>query len=105
MFPKLSLLATSLMVVSCLVQRGTAATADIMLQTLAVANYPPPPSGTTNQCCKTVGTNTNPVISAVAALIGVDISDIVGDLSVGCTVITVLGNTWCGCRRYSDCRC
>src|ERR1700761_373821 len=35
MFPKLSLLATSFMLVSCLVQRGTAATADILFTWVA----------------------------------------------------------------------
>ncbi|KAJ7196624.1 fungal hydrophobin [Mycena pura] len=77
MFSKLPLLATAI------------------LATLAVAapNAPPPPPGTTNQCCSTVGTNKNPVVSAVAALLGVDISDVLGNIGVGCTVITALGNT------------
>ncbi|KAJ7195692.1 fungal hydrophobin [Mycena pura] len=82
MFPKLPLLATAL------------------LATLAVAapggSPPPPPPappGTQNVCCTTVGTNKNPVISAVAALLGLDISDVLGDIGIGCTLLSVLGNT------------
>ncbi|KAJ7199772.1 fungal hydrophobin [Mycena pura] len=65
------------------------------LATLAAAapTSSPPAPGTTNQCCSTVGTNANPVVSAVAALLGVNISDILGNIGVGCTVITALGNT------------
>ncbi|KAJ7214962.1 hydrophobin-3 [Mycena pura] len=75
MFSKLSLLATSLLV------------------TLAVANYPPPPAGTANQCCGTVANNKNPVVTAVAAAVGVDLSGILGNIGVNCNPITVLGNT------------
>ncbi|KAJ7227014.1 hypothetical protein GGX14DRAFT_627832 [Mycena pura] len=75
MLSKLSLLATSLLV------------------TVAVANYPPAPPGTINQCCATVGSKSNPVIAELAALLGVDISGILSNLGVGCTPITVLGNT------------
>ncbi|KAJ7198120.1 hypothetical protein GGX14DRAFT_573676 [Mycena pura] len=53
----------------------------------------PPPPGTTDLCCSTVGTNSNPTISALAKLLGVDISDVLGNIGVGCTVLTDLGNT------------
>ncbi|KAJ7194393.1 hydrophobin-3 [Mycena pura] len=77
MFSKLPLIATA------------------FLATLAVAipNAPPPPPGTTNLCCSTVGTNANPVISTLAALLGVSLTDVLGNIGVGCTVLTVLGNT------------
>ncbi|KAJ7187611.1 hypothetical protein GGX14DRAFT_580933 [Mycena pura] len=76
MFPKLSLLATSLMV------------------TLAVANYPAPPPGTQNLCCSFVATNTNPVMQIIAGLIPADISSAPNLLAVDCTVIDVFGDDW-----------
>ncbi|KAJ7200289.1 fungal hydrophobin, partial [Mycena pura] len=69
--------------------------ATAILATLAVAapNAPPAAPGTTNLCCSTVGTNANPVVSLLAALLGVSLTDVLGNIGVGCTVLTVLGNT------------
>ncbi|KAJ7211581.1 fungal hydrophobin [Mycena pura] len=69
--------------------------ATAFLATLAAAapTASPPAPGTTNLCCSTVGTNANPVISTLAALLGVSLTGILGNIGVGCTVLTVLGNT------------
>ncbi|KAJ7190290.1 fungal hydrophobin [Mycena pura] len=79
--------------------------ATAILATLAAAapNAPPPPPGTnslccalpgtTNLCCSTVGTNSDPVISEFAAGLGVSLTNVLGNIGIGCTVLTVVGNT------------
>ncbi|KAJ7205400.1 hypothetical protein GGX14DRAFT_397542 [Mycena pura] len=77
MFSKLSILATSLMV------------------TLAVANYPAPPTGTTNQCCSYVATSIlDAIVVAIAPLIGVNPLTLLSNIGVGCTNINILSNQW-----------
>ncbi|KAJ7205399.1 hypothetical protein GGX14DRAFT_397541 [Mycena pura] len=77
MFPKLSLLATSLMVYT---------------QTLAVANYPAPPPNTANQCCAFVSTSSNIVISTLATLLGASLTGVLNNIGFGCTAINILSN-------------
>ncbi|KAJ7206248.1 hypothetical protein GGX14DRAFT_568220 [Mycena pura] len=83
MFSKLSLLASSLLVVSCQAQ----------------GIYPLPPSGTANLCCATVGSSSNTIIQNVAATVGVDLSAIpvcgCGPSLIGvtCVPITVAAPT------------
>ncbi|KAJ7206367.1 hypothetical protein GGX14DRAFT_397173 [Mycena pura] len=76
MFSKLSLLATSLLLVSCQAQF-----------------WPPAPSGTVNLCCVEVGYSSDPIIAAIANILGVDISGIPGELAVDCVPITAFSTT------------
>ncbi|KAJ7205406.1 hypothetical protein GGX14DRAFT_568744 [Mycena pura] len=78
MFPKLSLLVTSLMVA------------------LAVAKYPPAPLGTVNLCCSIVATSSNVIISTLANLFGVSLSGlgVTGNIGFNCCPINDLGNQW-----------
>ncbi|KAJ7206368.1 hypothetical protein GGX14DRAFT_397174 [Mycena pura] len=87
MFSKLSLLATSLLVVSC-VALGPP--------------YPPAPSGTVNMCCAFVGDNSNIIIQAIASIEGVDITALPGLFAANCVPITsatqICSNTAVNCN-------
>ncbi|KAJ7898587.1 fungal hydrophobin [Mycena olivaceomarginata] len=82
MFSKLSLVAASVLI------------------TLAAAipgGTPPPPvtPPTSPQCCTSVESSTSSAVSAVAALLGLDLTGINVPIGLGCSPITVVGNN-CG---------
>ncbi|KAJ7732933.1 hydrophobin 2 [Mycena maculata] len=81
MFPKLSVVATSVLI------------------TLAAAipnNTPPPVTPpTSNQCCASVVPASSSAASLVAAIVGLDLSGLLVDVGLSCSPITVLGNN-CG---------
>ncbi|KAK7018318.1 hydrophobin 2 [Favolaschia claudopus] len=77
MFPKLSLLATA------------------ALLTLATATTPPVTPPTSNQCCTSVLDSGSAAVSAVAALVGLDLNGLNVPVGLGCSPITVIGNN-CG---------
>ncbi|KAF7342279.1 Hydrophobin 2 [Mycena venus] len=71
-----------------------------VLITLAAAmpnGTPPPPvtPPTSNQCCSSVQSSSSSAVSAVAALLGLDLSGLNVPIGLGCSPITVLGNN-CG---------
>ncbi|KAJ7746174.1 hydrophobin 2 [Mycena maculata] len=80
MFPKLSLVVTSVLI------------------TLAAASpwtTPPVTPPTSNQCCTSVEPASSGAASLVAALLGLDLSGLLVDVGLSCSPITVLGNN-CG---------
>ncbi|KAF7326462.1 Hydrophobin 2 [Mycena sanguinolenta] len=80
MFSKLSVVAVSVLV------------------TLAAAipnTTPPVTTPTSNQCCASVQSSSSNVVSALAALLGLDLSGLNVPIGLSCSPITVLGNN-CG---------
>ncbi|KAJ7692724.1 hypothetical protein B0H17DRAFT_533794 [Mycena rosella] len=80
MFSKLSIVVTSVLI------------------TLAAAipnTTPPVTPPTSNQCCSSVQSSSSNVVSAVAALLGLDLSGLDIPIGLGCSPITVIGNN-CG---------
>ncbi|KAJ7195694.1 fungal hydrophobin [Mycena pura] len=77
MFPKVAVFATAL------------------LATLAVAAPNPPPAapGTTNVCCTSVLTQSDPLTGLLTSLLGLNLEGILGSIGLGCTLLSVLGNT------------
>ncbi|KAJ7469627.1 hypothetical protein FB451DRAFT_1400455 [Mycena latifolia] len=80
MFSKLSILATSVL---------------ITLAAAAPWDTPPVTPPTSNQCCSSVQSSSNSAVSAVAALLGLDLSGLNVPIGLGCSPITVIGNN-CG---------
>ncbi|KAJ7607082.1 POH2 hydrophobin [Mycena polygramma] len=71
-----------------------------VLITLAAAmpNGSPPPPVTppsSPQCCTSVQSSSSSAVSAVAALLGLDLSGLNVPIGLGCSPITVIGNN-CG---------
>ncbi|KAJ7898566.1 fungal hydrophobin [Mycena olivaceomarginata] len=80
MFPKLSLVVTSVLV------------------TLAAAsptNTPPVTALSSPQCCSSVQSSSSNVVTALAALLGLDLSGLNVPIGLSCSPITVIGNN-CG---------
>ncbi|KAJ7128504.1 hypothetical protein C8R44DRAFT_732851 [Mycena epipterygia] len=80
MFSKLSIVATSVLI------------------TLAAAmpwTTPPVTTPTSSQCCSSVQSSSSSSVSAVAALLGLDLSGLDVPVGLGCSPITVIGNN-CG---------
>ncbi|KAJ7076582.1 hypothetical protein B0H15DRAFT_805579 [Mycena belliarum] len=80
MFSKLSVVVTSVLI------------------TLAAAiptTTPPVTTPTSNQCCTSVQNSDSSSVSAVAALLGLDLSGLNVPVGLGCSAITVIGNN-CG---------
>ncbi|KAJ7364713.1 fungal hydrophobin [Mycena albidolilacea] len=80
MFPKLSLVVTSVLV------------------TLAAAsptNTPPVTPPSSPQCCSSVQSSSSNVVSVLAALLGLDLSGLNVPIGLSCSPITVIGNN-CG---------
>ncbi|KAJ7128489.1 hypothetical protein C8R44DRAFT_732832 [Mycena epipterygia] len=80
MFSKLSIIATSVLI------------------TLAAAmpwTTPPVTTPTSSQCCSSVQSSSSSSVSAVAALLGLDLSGLDVPVGLGCSPITVIGNN-CG---------
>ncbi|KAJ6546251.1 fungal hydrophobin [Mycena vulgaris] len=80
MFSKLSIAVTSVLI------------------TLAAAtpwNGPPVTPPTSNQCCNSVQSSSNSAVSAVAALLGLDLTGLTVPIGLSCSPITVIGNS-CG---------
>ncbi|KAJ7697377.1 hypothetical protein B0H17DRAFT_1177649 [Mycena rosella] len=80
MFSKLSIVVTSVII------------------TLAAAiptTTPPVTPPTSNQCCSSVQSSSSSAVSAVAALLGLDLSGLDVPVGLGCSPITVIGNN-CG---------
>ncbi|KAJ7710573.1 hypothetical protein B0H17DRAFT_3245 [Mycena rosella] len=80
MFSKLSVIFTSALI------------------TLAAAiptTTPPVTPPTSNQCCSSVQSSSSSAVSAVAALLGLDLSGLDVPVGLGCSPITVIGNN-CG---------
>ncbi|KAJ7195695.1 fungal hydrophobin [Mycena pura] len=79
MFPKVAVFATAL------------------LATLAVAapggSPPPAAPGTTNVCCTSVLTQSDPLTTLLTGLLGINLDGILGSVGLGCTLLSVLGNT------------
>ncbi|KAJ7676366.1 hypothetical protein B0H17DRAFT_1207350 [Mycena rosella] len=50
---------------------------------------------TSNQCCSSVQSSSSSAVSAVAALLGLDLSGLDVPVGLGCSPITVIGNN-CG---------
>ncbi|KAJ7128616.1 hypothetical protein C8R44DRAFT_979249 [Mycena epipterygia] len=66
--------------------------------TLAAAiptSTPPVTTPTSNQCCSSVQSSSSNVVSAVAGLLGLDLSGLNVPIGLGCSPITVIGNN-CG---------
>ncbi|KAJ7676364.1 hypothetical protein B0H17DRAFT_1207348 [Mycena rosella] len=69
-----------------------------VLITLAAAipnTTPPVTPPTSNQCCSSVQSSSSSAVSAVAALLGLDLSGLDVPVGLGCSPITVIGNN-CG---------
>ncbi|KAJ7662358.1 hypothetical protein B0H17DRAFT_1258192 [Mycena rosella] len=76
MFSKLSIIVTSVLITLA----------------AAIPNATPP---TSNQCCSSVQSSSSSAVSAVAALLGLDLSGLDVPIGLGCSPITVIGNN-CG---------
>ncbi|KAJ7128490.1 hypothetical protein C8R44DRAFT_850919 [Mycena epipterygia] len=79
MFSKLSVVVTSVLV------------------TLAAAipnTTPPVTTPNSNQCCTSVQDSSSSAVSAVAALLGLNLSGLNVPIGLGCSPITVIGNNW-----------
>ncbi|KAJ7128538.1 hypothetical protein C8R44DRAFT_979207 [Mycena epipterygia] len=61
----------------------------------AIPNTPPVTTPTSNQCCSSVQSSSSNVVSAVAGLLGLDLSGLNVPIGLGCSPITVIGNN-CG---------
>ncbi|KAJ7238289.1 hypothetical protein B0H12DRAFT_1237965 [Mycena haematopus] len=69
-----------------------------VLVTLAAAipnTVPPVTPPTSNQCCSSVQNSDSSAVSAVAALLGLDLSGLNVPVGLSCSPITVIGNN-CG---------
>ncbi|KAJ7111287.1 hypothetical protein C8R44DRAFT_257216 [Mycena epipterygia] len=80
MFAKLSVVVTSVLI------------------TLAAAipnTTPPVTTPNSNQCCSSVQSSSSSAVSAVAALLGLNLSGLNVPIGLGCSPITVIGNN-CG---------
>ncbi|KAJ7244084.1 hydrophobin [Mycena rebaudengoi] len=77
MFSKLSVVVTS------------------VLLTLAAATNPPTTPQDSPQCCQSVLPTSATAVSAVAALLGIDLTGLNVPIGLSCSPITVLGNN-CG---------
>ncbi|KIK55495.1 hypothetical protein GYMLUDRAFT_47698 [Collybiopsis luxurians FD-317 M1] len=55
------------------------------------------------QCCQTVGTESNPVISLILGLLGIVIQDVDTLIGATCSPITVIGGISSGCSAQSVC--
>ncbi|KAJ7469694.1 hydrophobin [Mycena latifolia] len=80
MFSKLSVVVTSVLI------------------TLAAATpntTPPVTPPTSQQCCTSVQSSSSSAVSAVAALLGLDLSGLNVPIGLGCSAITAVGNN-CG---------
>ncbi|KAJ7128610.1 hypothetical protein C8R44DRAFT_732933 [Mycena epipterygia] len=87
MFSKLSVVVTSVLI------------------TLAAATpntTPPVTTPTSNQCCSSVQSSSSNVVSAVAALLGLDLSGLNVPIGLGCSPITVIGNNCGGTQVTCD---
>ncbi|KAF9258811.1 hypothetical protein L218DRAFT_909088, partial [Marasmius fiardii PR-910] len=60
------------------------------LTTLAAATAIPRADG--DQCCQQTGTVTDPLISAVLTLLGINVSDVTALIGLNCVPITVIGS-------------
>ncbi|KAJ7861988.1 fungal hydrophobin [Mycena olivaceomarginata] len=81
MFPKLSLVVASVLIVSS------------PLLPPARTRSPSPPRS--SQCCKSVVSSTSAAASAAAALVGIDLTGLNVPIGLSCSPITVAGNN-CG---------
>ncbi|KAF7360974.1 Hydrophobin 2 [Mycena sanguinolenta] len=81
MFSKLSVVAVSVLVTLAAAMPG--------------GYTPPVTTPTSNQCCSSVQSSSSNVVSAVAGLLGLDLSGLNVPIGLGCSPITVLGNN-CG---------
>ncbi|KAK7039812.1 hydrophobin 2 [Favolaschia claudopus] len=81
MFSKLSVVVASVLTLAAAMPNGT----------------PPPPvtPPTSPQCCASVVPASSDAASAVAALIGLDLTGVLVDVGLSCSPITVIGNN-CG---------
>ncbi|KAJ7209071.1 hypothetical protein B0H12DRAFT_1330120 [Mycena haematopus] len=69
-----------------------------VLITLAAAipnTTPPVTPPTSDQCCSSVQSSSSSAVSAVAAVLGLDLSGLDVPIGLGCSPITVIGNN-CG---------
>ncbi|KAJ7239165.1 hypothetical protein B0H12DRAFT_1136309 [Mycena haematopus] len=69
-----------------------------VLITLAAAipnTVPPVTTPTSDQCCTSVQDSDSSAVAPVAALLGLDLSDLDVPVGLGCSPITVIGNN-CG---------
>ncbi|KAJ7128648.1 hypothetical protein C8R44DRAFT_873344 [Mycena epipterygia] len=76
-----------------------------MLITLAAATpntTPPVTTPTSNQCCSSVQSSSSSAVSAVAALLGLDLSGLNVPIGLGCSPITVIGNNCGGTQVTCD---
>ncbi|KAJ7662377.1 hypothetical protein B0H17DRAFT_1211987 [Mycena rosella] len=71
-------------------------TAVLITLAAAIPNTTPPVTPpTSNQCCSSVQSSSSSAVSAVAALLGLDLSGLGVPIGLGCSPITVIGNN-CG---------
>ncbi|KAJ7195697.1 fungal hydrophobin [Mycena pura] len=54
---------------------------------------PPAAPGTSNLCCQSSLAPSDPVVSSLAAELGVDLTGVLGNVGLGCTLLSVVGNT------------
>ncbi|KAJ7110222.1 fungal hydrophobin [Mycena crocata] len=80
MFPTPSILTTSLL---------------LSLAAATPTNTPPVTPPTSPQCCSSVTSSNSNVVSALAALLGLDLSGLNVPIGLSCSPITVIGNN-CG---------
>ncbi|KAJ7128621.1 hypothetical protein C8R44DRAFT_873323 [Mycena epipterygia] len=76
-----------------------------VLITLAAATpntTPPVTTPTSNQCCSSVQSSGSSAVSAVAALLGLDLSGLNVPIGLGCSPITVIGNNCGGTQVTCD---
>jgi hypothetical protein len=98
MFSKLSVVVTSVLIVR--VTLNTISCLNINLhsfQTLAAAiptTTPPVTPPSSPQCCSSVQSSSSTAVSAVAALLGLDLSGLNVPIGLGCSPITLIGNNW-----------
>jgi hypothetical protein len=97
MFPKLSLVVASVLIVSSpgathMHQRTNYCLfSDPCCRQSAHAPPPPPRS---SQCCKRVVSSTSAAASAAAALVEIDLTGLNVPIGLSCSPITVAGNNW-----------
>ncbi|PPR04694.1 hypothetical protein CVT26_015019 [Gymnopilus dilepis] len=84
--------------------------AAILAAATAAPNSPPPPPPPANQCttgslecCSSTGTASDPVISTLLGLLGIDVSDITALVGVTCSPITVIGTGSTSCSEQPVC--
>ncbi|PPQ96989.1 hypothetical protein CVT26_006417 [Gymnopilus dilepis] len=81
--------------------------ASILAAATAAPNSTPPPSNqcTTGslQCCDSTGSATDPAISKLLGLLGIDVSDVTALVGVTCSPITVIGAGGSSCSEQPVC--